>query len=340
VFYYRVGQGKRIRLPDITHPDFIAAYKAAIAGTSIQRGKEDARTLAWLINRYRESAEWLNLAQSTRIKRGNILKELSDKKGTIPFSKITKRAIDNGMQDRKQTPGSALDFLKTVSGLFKWAVPEHMPVDPTIGVKRIKSSTGGWKPWTVEDVIQFCTVWGIGTKQRLAMELYVHTGLRRSDLCVLGKQHLRGNLITIRPIKTARTTGVIVNITLPKRVLDVIEQSPVGDLTFMVTEFNKPFTAGGLGNWFGEACEDAGIHKSAHGLRKLAATLAADGGATAHELMSMFGWSTIQQAEVYTKGADRRRLGMKTSMLMSEQLANALNPHQTTGEGNSADSAV
>lgn len=47
--------------------------------------------------------------------------------------------------------------------------------------------------------------------------------------------------------------------------------------------------------------EKRGLKKT-HGLRKLAATMAASGGATAYELMSQFGWTNSKQAEVYTKG--------------------------------------
>jgi integrase len=58
-----------------------------------------------------------------------------------------------------------------------------------------------------------------------------------------------------------------------------------------------------------EACVAAGImDKSAHGLRKAAATRAAENGATAHELMAIFGWVDIKEAELYTRAANRRRL--------------------------------
>lgn len=50
------------------------------------------------------------------------------------------------------------------------------------------------------------------------------------------------------------------------------------------------------------------MDKSAHGLRKAAATRAADNGATAHELMAIFGWVDIKEAEIYTRAADRKRL--------------------------------
>jgi hypothetical protein len=59
---------------------------------------------------------------------------------------------------------------------------------------------------------------------------------------------------------------------------------------------------------FSDAAREAGIQKSAHGVRKIAAITAADNGATVHQLMAIFGWKTSQMAEYYTREANRRRL--------------------------------
>ncbi|WP_338690171.1 tyrosine-type recombinase/integrase [Bradyrhizobium sp. 26S5] len=69
-----------------------------------------------------------------------------------------------------------------------------------------------------------------------------------------------------------------------------------------------PFTKESFGNAFSEAARQCGINKSAHGVRKIAATIAAENGATAHQLMAIFGWTNIRQAEVYTREAERARL--------------------------------
>ncbi len=75
------------------------------------------------------------------------------------------------------------------------------------------------------------------------------------------------------------------------------------------TSFGKPFSAAGVGMRMRGWCDQAGLpHCSGHGLRKAAATIAAMNGATAHQLMSIFGWTTLQQAEVYTRAADQMRL--------------------------------
>jgi len=90
---------------------------------------------------------------------------------------------------------------------------------------------------------------------------------------------------------------------------DVIAKSPTGDLTFLVTQYGKPFTAAGFGGWFRERCDEAGLpHCTAHGLRKAGATIAADNGATDRQLMALFDWTSEKQANIYTARANKRRL--------------------------------
>jgi integrase len=96
---------------------------------------------------------------------------------------------------------------------------------------------------------------------------------------------------------------------------DIIARSPTGDLTFLVTEYGRPFTANGFGGWFRKRCDEAGLRQcSAHGLRKAGATMAAENGATERQLMAMFDWTSPQEATRYTEAASRKRLagdGMK-----------------------------
>jgi len=64
-------------------------------------------------------------------------------------------------------------------------------------------------------------------------------------------------------------------------VLEQNQQSgPVGDLAFIAKANGDPMTKESVGNAFRDACRTAKIRKSAHGLRKAAATRAANNGAT------------------------------------------------------------
>jgi hypothetical protein len=85
-----------------------------------------------------------------------------------------------------------------------------------------------------------------------------------------------------------------VDIPLNPELQSVIDASPTGDLTFLITEQGRPFTAPGFTNWFRKRCKEASIpNLSAHGLRKAAATRAAERGATTSELMGIFGGGTL-----------------------------------------------
>jgi site-specific recombinase XerD len=115
-------------------------------------------------------------------------------------------------------------------------------------------------------------------------------------------------------------SGEMVTVTMPvltplRRTLDV---GPTGDLTWICGARGRPFKKESFGNEFSQAARQAGIKKSAHGVRKIGATIAAENGATVHELMALFGWTTIQQAEVYTREAERARLSTGAAHKLDE----------------------
>ena len=117
----------------------------------------------------------------------------------------------------------------------------------------------------------------------LALALLCFTGVRRSDVVQLGHQHVRDGRLVFRPHKGRTRGGVTIDIPILPALQRIVDSSPVGDLTFLVTERGRPFTAAGFGNWFRACCDQAGLKGLfAHGLRKAAAARAAENGATAH----------------------------------------------------------
>jgi len=319
-YYFRRGKEARVRLPDDPSSDeFHRAYMDALNGVAPRKKAPDApqHSLRWLIDRYRESAKWRGYSDATHKQHDNFFRKVIETSGNADYRQIDRKDMEAAMDARADTPALANNFLKAMKALFDWAVRNgHMEANPAIGVERVRYKTEGFPAWTVEDYQQFCGVWPIGTKPRLAVELILHTGLRRSDIVLLGRQHFKDNTVTI----TTKKTGMAITAEIPPHVVEIISASPTGDLTLLVSEHGRPFTKESFGNWFRDQCVAAGLNKSAHGIRKLAATLAADGGAPAHELMAQFGWTNIKQAEVYTRGADRKALGVKSSRRISSQL--------------------
>lgn len=328
MFFFRRGKGKRVRLPDDTQSDeFKEACEAALrgkAGEIERKAKVPSDTLEWLIDRYMESGRWAGLSPATRKQQGLFFKDTIKRAKNPPYGGITRRTVQKSMDLRRETPALANNWRKAINGLFEWAVlNEFAETNPVTGVPRFKYQTDGFKVWDQDDVAKFCERWPVGTKPRLALALYIVSGLRRSDMHRLGPQHLRGHTLSIRAAKNKKP----ITVELPDLVLRTITATPTGDMAFMTREDGKPFTSKeSFGNWFSARCRDAKLEKgkAAHGIRKLAATLAADAGGTTHELMAHFGWSTPAQAEVYTRGADRARLGTQSSERLAGEIENIM----------------
>jgi integrase len=90
-----------------------------------------------------------------------------------------------------------------------------------------------------------------------------------------------------------------------------LEAGPCGDLTFIIGERGQPLTKESFGNLFRDACKAARVPGSAHGVRKIAATRAANHGATVAQLEAIFGWEGGKMASLYTRSADRQRLAIE-----------------------------
>ena len=157
----------------------------------------------------------------------------------------------------------------------------------------------------------------IGTKARLALALFMYTGSRRSDAVRLGRQHAPDGWFRFKQHKNRNRHPIEVEIPILPELQRIIDASPTGDLTYLVTEFGRPFSIAGFGNKFREWCNQAGLpHCSAHGLRKAGATRAAENGATEHQLMAILAWKTIQEAERYTKTARRKKIASDAMALL------------------------
>jgi integrase len=316
VWYVRVSHGdqrRRIRLrAEYGTPEFDIEYRAALAGQEAVKDCAAAvGTLAWLIERYRETTAWTTLSLATRRQRENVFKQVVMTAGTQPLAGITKNAIISGRERRATTPFQARHFLQAMRGLFRWAADAgHIKVDPTRDVRDLpKPRNNGFPIWTEDDVAAYEQRWPIGTRQRVWLDLLLYTGLRRGDAVRLGRQHVRDGVATIPTEKS----GGSIEVTIP--ILPVLAATlragPCSDLAFIAGESGRPLTKESFGNEFRNACRAAGVSGSAHGLRKIAATRAANNGATVSELEAIFGWTGGRMASHYTRAADRRRLAKR-----------------------------
>ncbi len=168
----------------------------------------------------------------------------------------------------------------------------------------------GFHTWTEEEVRQYEARHPSGTKARLALALFLYTGVRISDVVRLGPQMERAGALCFTEEKNRAKKPKHREVPILPVLRAELDANPSGHLGYLVTEWGRPYASPkAFGNWFKRQCVAAGLpHCTAHGLRKAGATFAADQGATEHQLMAIYGWDSPKQAALYTKAADRKRL--------------------------------
>jgi len=191
VWYVRVGKGRRIRIrAAFGTTEFDDHYHAAITAQPRPslKGSLSAGTLAWLIERYRETSAWRDLSLATRQQREAILAHVIKSAGSQPFAQVTRAAIIAGRDRRHVTPAQARHFLETMRGLFRWATDAQLvKANPTAGVADpARPKNAGIPVWTEEQVAAYERRWPIGTRERVWLDVLLYTGLRRGDAVRLG----------------------------------------------------------------------------------------------------------------------------------------------------------
>ena len=120
-----------------------------------------------------------------------------------------------------------------------------------------------------------------------------------------GKQHVKGGKLIFTQRKGRNRKPKRLQLPILPTLRRIIDASSC-ELTLLINDLGRAFTDAGVGNKFRDWCDQSGLPDcTAHGLRKAGATIAAENGATAHQLMAIFGWDTLKQAQVYTKPANR-----------------------------------
>jgi integrase len=305
-WYYRRGHGPRTRLRGAWgSAEFMAAYRAADAGEVATRRRKDEGTFGWLWTLYRASPAWERLSPATKKQRDNLMRLSLERAGNQPLERWDRGFIIRGCDARAATPAQARNFLGVLRALFQWAVSrEHVEVDPTVGVKVERLRGDGFHAWTAEELARFEERWPVGTRERLAYDLMLWTGLRRGDAAIVGPQHVKDGVITL---KTAKT-GAPVTIRILPPLARSIAATQVGKESFVTRGDGRPMVKEGFGNWFGEACRAASVPGSAHGLRKALAIKLAEAGSTPSEMDALMGWSGGGMSSLYARKASRERL--------------------------------
>jgi len=196
--YFRRKRQPKIRLREIPGTEaFDREYQRAF-GDDLKpmaaRGNAVVTpgTMRWLCGQYYASAAFQSLAESTRKVRRGILEELCRRAGNFRYAMMETSHVAKLRDEKAAFPHAANNRIKALRQLFAWATsPEYgyAKKNPARDVGNLRGNNpDGIRAWTEADAMRYESRHPIGTKARLAFDLLLYTGVRRSDVVRLGPQ--------------------------------------------------------------------------------------------------------------------------------------------------------
>lgn len=289
---------------------FYKAYHAAMSSPppALGANKVQSGSVSAAIVGYYGSAEFVGLADTTKAVYRGVLERFREKHGNGPIATMQTKHVNAIIDGMAATPAAASNLRKRLHAVMAWAVGAGMREDnPVANAKRIKRRSKGFRTWTEDDITAYRKKWAEGTPERLAMEVLLHTGLRRSDAVRLGWSHLAdGVFFSI----VAKKTKAELAIPIHPDLVRYIESCPRANATFIAKRNGKARSEKAFSAYIGDAADDAGLppDSSPHGLRKAACRRLAEAGCSAMEIMSITGHTDIREIERYCREAQRKVL--------------------------------
>jgi integrase len=300
----------------------MALYEKAMGGprSAIGAGRIKPGSVAAVVAEFFDSQQFFGSKKpgTQRMRRG-ILERFRAAYGDRPFALLPPEWIE-ALLDEKP-PHAARTWLTTLRLLCRFALKRgYLKADPTATIRLESIKSDGYHTWTEEEVATYEAHWAIGSKQRLALALLLYSAQRRSDVVRMGRQHIKGGVLTVKQDKT----GAELKIPVHPKLQAVLDATPGEHLTFLVTATGRPYGPNAFSEQFRNWCDAARLpkHCSAHGLRKTACRRLAEAGCSANQIMAVSGHATMKELIRYTKAADQARLAQAAMATTLKAAAN------------------
>jgi hypothetical protein len=248
--------------------------------------------------------------------------------GERPLAALTREVLREELKAR--TPVQAGNLLSALRHMIGWMIDEeHIEPDddPTIGLKSGKAKasrkSGGWVPWTGEDMAKYRTRWPLGTEARLMFDILHYTHLRLGDAARFGSAPLQRVLKTMM-VKVAtekskgRTTATVpVHRDFAVSLAAARNAGILGTGEVFTGKLVKdeilPMNKKAWAAKFKKFARLAGVNepkKNCHGVRKARAEVAAYSDCTEAQMMTMFGWRDHKMPALYIAKASLDKLAI------------------------------
>ena len=314
--YLRHPGRPRMALPGpLFSEPFWTAYHKALAAeappkAAIGAARSKPGSFNMLIAEYYASSAFTTKANATKESYRRDIERFRREYGDMPVATMQAKHVDILLgKIAAHSTAQAKNMRKRLYTLMRLARKwRYRPDNPVVDSERIGHIAKGYPAWSEDDIAMFRAHWPLGSKQRIAMEILLHTGLRRADAVRIGPQHVKSAWFAIATSKSRGATTV--NFPVHPDLVPHLEQAPKDALAFLVTEQGKSRSEKAFTNWIIEAAHEAGLppHRSPHGLRKSACIRLAEVGCTTQQIMTLTGHRNAAELEPYLRNVNQRKL--------------------------------
>lgn len=302
-YFFRRKGCKRVSLPHPDSPEFMDAYKAALGRPDVVPVGIVPGTFGALCENYMRSADFVQLATSTRREMKYVLNHLIAEHGSKRLAKLERRHILEWKDRLATKPGAANKMLRTVKQLMTFAAERgDRPDNLAKGIKMMRA--GRWRAWTDAELIAFEERWPLGSRERTGYALALYTGQRRGDLVTLKWSSIAGNAFRLKQQKTKTDVVIPIHPELREALAAV---RPRHEAAIIAGDKGQKISPVYFGHLIAAAIEKAGLPEACilHGLRKTAGRLLAEAGA---QVAPITGHRTERMTAEYSRDANQEKL--------------------------------
>jgi integrase len=322
IYFNRPGTPK-VALPGPVYSEvFWIAYHKAMAGVVEKPSVGADRTIPGSINalivQYYQSLSFSQKADATKRNYKSVLEPFRREYGDGQVAALKPHIIEAILiKIKERSAPAAYNLRKRLCLIMAFAVKRGFRTDnPMLLVDRVDYEPKGYETWAEEDIAKYRAHWSLGTTQRLAFEILLNTGLRRSDAVRLGPRHLKDGYFCIVAQKTKKEVNIPMHPDL-RPVLDGIKDK---HLTYLATVYGRSRSPEGFTNYIIDAAKDAGLppHRSPHGLRKAICVRLAEAGCDAFQIMAITGHQNLAEVQTYVVAVNKKKLAKAGMDLLSK----------------------
>ena len=181
------------------------------------------------------------------------------------------RPCSRAMSEKKGGPEAANRLKKDMGQLFRFAAKRYgfAGQNPAALADTHKVRSQGFHTWTDDEVETFRAAHPIGSKARLALELFLGTGAACQDAAAMTRANIRGPRLSYRRGKTGQEVDLPI---LPELAKELAHLPRDQMMLLAHGTQGKGYTAGSLSNVFRDMCAEMGDRVPARGVRALRST--------------------------------------------------------------------